>query len=249
MKRWAILLGWAGAAALAAACGSKSSGGNDDTNTDAGGETPGASSSGSSSGGSSGGVPVPVDAGSVDFGCMSASDCTSSQLCCGSFGVTAATSACAAGPCPLATAASNGYGEQLCSADTECPVGNSCLPLSGFTNVSVCVDDDAGNTGVPIGQGDGSTPIVEASTTPPAESGVIDAQPDVTQGVEASTEVEASTMDAATAKDSGTGATDATSGVQDATSGATDATSGSDAGEHPPEAGSDAGSPHDASAG
>jgi hypothetical protein len=232
MKRWAILFGWMGVVALAAACGSKSSGGNDENNTDGGG-TSGTSSSGGSSGSSSSGAPVPVDAGAVDFGCMSASDCTSPQLCCGSFGVTSATSACATGPCPLATAASNGYGEQLCVLDTECPLGNSCLPLSGFTDVSVCVDDDAGNTGITIGQGDGSIPIVEASTTPPVESGAMDAEPDATHEVEAST-----TTDASTPKDSGTGATDASTGVEDATS-------GSDAQEHT----ADAGSPHDASAG
>src|ERR1700677_4923511 len=158
MKRWTILAALTTAAALAAACGSKSSGNGDETSDDGGGSSQSSSSSGSSGGAT--GVPVvAVDGGTVAFACESASDCTSPQLCCGTFGVTSATSACATGPCPTGPQAA-GYAEQLCTTDTECPLGNSCLPVNGYTDIDVCVDDDAGNTGIP--SGDGSVFVSEA---------------------------------------------------------------------------------------
>jgi hypothetical protein len=148
---------------------------------------------------------VPLDAGSLDLACQSATDCDGGQLCCGTFGVQSTTSVCAAGPCPTGGTAS-GFAQQLCASAGECPGGYSCLPQPGFTDVSVCVDDDAapeafdGN----FGQGDGAVfvadsgePTEEAggphdaghgakdAETPPVEAGhVVDASstPDAAEG-------------------------------------------------------------------
>jgi hypothetical protein len=120
-------------------------------------------------------------------------------------------SACATGPCP-AGATAGGFGQQICGSSDECPAENSCLPLQGFSNVSVCVDDDSGSTGYDFGQGDGAVFLVE-SGAPPAEAGPSDAG----HPVEASAPEEAGTVDASHPIDAAEGATEA--GPHDAASG------------------------------
>jgi hypothetical protein len=194
------------ATALAVACGSKSSN-NGEGAGDGGGGTPSSSSS-SSSGGAQ--PAVPLDAGSVDFVCQSAANCTAPQLCCGTFGVTSATSACATGPCPTASSA-GGFPLQLCASDTECPGGGPCQPLSGFNGIDVCVADDGG-TSMGIVEGDGSVFIVEAGPPTP-EAG--------TTPHDASSEVEASVTEAGSTKDAST--PDASEEPKDASESTTEA--------------------------
>jgi hypothetical protein len=213
MKQWAVLASAMAALALAAACGSKSSGNDQESSDDGGG-----SSSGSSSGNSSGSAPViALEAGSTSFLCQSMSDCDGGELCCGTLGVTSATSSCTMGPCPTGGTA-GGLAGQLCASSDECPAGNSCLPLSesAGASVNVCIDDDAGSAG--FGEGDGSVFIVEAGA-PPKEAGTVDATVhEVDASVtDAGTAKEAGPVDAASPKDAAEGVTEA--GPHDAASG------------------------------
>jgi len=188
MNTWAIVGTAVAAAGLAAACGSSSS--DDNRGADSGGG--GTSSSG-------GQAPVPLEAGSLDLECHSASDCTAPQLCCGTFGVTEATSTCATGPCPTGGTA-NGYAMQLCASATECPSGNACLPTSELHGVSTCEDDDSGiiSTGPPAG--DGGYFVPEASAMDAAQSTPEAGAADTGSG---HPEADASSMDAETTMEAG----------------------------------------------